>query len=1143
MANLSNLLTGQSNLVTDQDLAAVATTGSYTDLVNKPTIPTGSYTDLTNKPTLATVATSGSYADLTNKPSLSAVATSGSYADLSNKPIVISLKVTAIGYPGDDLAADPAGSQQITITGTGFESTPTVYIGGTIAPAVTFVSSTQISVITPAKTAGTYDIYIVNPGGATAIMVFGISYSGLPSWTTPAGSLGIQESNWTVQLQATSNSAVTYALTSGSTLPSGVTLSSSGLITGTNVSVEQTFNFSVTAVDAENQDTSRSFSVTISIADPYFKYTTLLINGDTLATTTFNKDSSTNNAEVLVAGNTRADNLTPYSGNPTFGSVYFNGSTDYLKVPNSGLFGSGDWTIEFWVRSPAPQSDKSIIEARNSAGSTGSTAGFTLTLITGSEIRLWSGGEILRGSVTYVNQWVHVAVTKSGGTTKMYLNGVSVGTSTALGNMSDTEFHVATGYYGSTSLNTYTNMYISDLRVVKGSAVYSTNFTPPTTPLTAITNTVLLTAQYKGQPNNNLFLDSGPANLTINRVGTPMQGTFSPYGATWSNYFSGSDNLTTSTNSAFTLGTGNFTIEMWYNPSVSYVTGNGYLFDMGSNGTRIQLYQNTVYFLPVSGDYVQGPVGVGMTVGEWNHVAAVRNGSTITLYVNGTSVGSATNSNNQTDTQVRIGGYGGNLTNAFTGYISNFRLVKGTAVYTSNFIPPISPLTTISGTSLLACNSNRFVDTSTNNFAIAINNTPSVQRFSPFPPTSPYSASTLGGSVYFNPANSEALTFPTSSEFTLGTNDFTVEAWVYISDITTRKYIYAPGNDTASHTQGFGLEIWDNRLCMWATSGSDWNMLECDTSANRGNILIPQNAWTHVAAVRTGGNTFKSYVNGVLDRTFTNSGSIVNNGSGQILNIGRTTYLGSYAPFNGYISDLRVVNGTAVYTAAFTPPTTPLTAITNTKVLTKFANASIIDNTMMNNIRNVGNTQISTNVVKYGAGSMYFDGSGDGIMIVTPNPTFALGTGDFTIECWINTNVNSGDGFFRRIYMTDGPTGNASGNFQIAIEPSTGYVNLWETGGALNELGNSNVCDGVWHHIAATRSSSTLRLFVDGVQQISTTYSRNIVPNSSNPRPYIGTYDGSAGTFSGYIDEFRITKGFARYTANFTPPTAAFKTK
>ena len=134
---------------------------------------------------------------------------------------VETLRIGSISYPGDDLAADPNGGQTITVVGAGFAATPTVYVGGTIASSVTFVSTTQITFTAPAKTAGTYDVYVVNPSGATAIRVMGMSYSGTPAWTTAAGSLGTVESEISIQLQATSNSAVTYALASGSTLPAG----------------------------------------------------------------------------------------------------------------------------------------------------------------------------------------------------------------------------------------------------------------------------------------------------------------------------------------------------------------------------------------------------------------------------------------------------------------------------------------------------------------------------------------------------------------------------------------------------------------------------------------------------------------------------------------------------------------------------------------------------------------------------------------------------------------------------------------------------------------------------------------------------------------------------------------------------------
>jgi hypothetical protein len=123
------------------DLSAVATSGSYADLTNKPTLApvatSGSYADLTNKPTLAPVATSGSYADLTNKPTLAPVATSGSYADLSNKPAL-----AAVATSGDynALVNKPNLSGFLTTTG---------------APAATTINSTTVNATTVSATTTT----------------------------------------------------------------------------------------------------------------------------------------------------------------------------------------------------------------------------------------------------------------------------------------------------------------------------------------------------------------------------------------------------------------------------------------------------------------------------------------------------------------------------------------------------------------------------------------------------------------------------------------------------------------------------------------------------------------------------------------------------------------------------------------------------------------------------------------------------------------------------------------------------------------------------------------------------------------------------------------------------------------------------
>ena len=126
-------------------------------------------------------------------------------------------------------------------------------------------------------------------------------------------------------------------------------------------------------------------------------------------------------------------------------------------------------------------------------------------------------------------------------------------------------------------------------------------------------------------------------------------------------------------------------------------------------------------------------------------------------------------------------------TNYFRGYISNVRIVKGAAVYTSNFTPSTTPLTAISGTSLLTCQSNRFKDNSSNNFAITVTGTPTVQAFEPFEPTASYSAATYGGSGYFS-GSSQSLSVPVNSTFNFA-GDFTIEFFAYATSADASEHI------------------------------------------------------------------------------------------------------------------------------------------------------------------------------------------------------------------------------------------------------------------------------------------------------------------------------------------------------------------
>jgi hypothetical protein len=180
----------------------------------------------------------------------------------SNSPTV-----TSITYTGDDTATNITGGDTVTINGTNFSIGVNVLIGEVQVNQVTRVSSTQLTFIAPANAAGSYILYVINPDGSAAISVPGIQYSGVPAWTTVAGSLGTSnvQTSFSTTLAATGDAPISYALVSGS-LPAGINLNTaSGVISGTTTAnTSTTYNFTVRATDAQNQDTNRAFSLTIT---------------------------------------------------------------------------------------------------------------------------------------------------------------------------------------------------------------------------------------------------------------------------------------------------------------------------------------------------------------------------------------------------------------------------------------------------------------------------------------------------------------------------------------------------------------------------------------------------------------------------------------------------------------------------------------------------------------------------------------------------------------------------------------------------------------------------------------------------------------------------------------------------------------
>jgi len=347
----------------------------------------------------------------------------------------------------------------------------------------------------------------------------------------------------------------------------------------------------------------------------------------------------------------------------------------------------------------------------------------------------------------------------------------------------------------------------------------------------------------------------------------------------------------------------------------------------------------------------------------------------------------------------------------------------------------------------------------------------------------------IGGSGYFDGSGDYLNTSANATQF--GTGDFTIEFWIYFNAVnnSTTKFIFDMRNAGATSASFLAQESSNN----WTF----WNGAGTSISSGFTSSTFKATNWTHVAISRSSGVT-KFFVNGTQ------------------------------------------TNSVADTSTSFTPPTAPLTAVTNTSLLLNCTNGAIFDNAMMNDLETVGNAQISTSVVKYGTGSMYFDGTGDALA-VSNKVINSLDTGAFTIEMWVYRLGNGTGGASAYDALLGSNIDAASALYGIYVTRSSGVINFFNSAGLVsssNSLSNSS-----WTHIAISRTSANnLQIFINGVSGYSATNTGT--GTLINPL-FIASDNTTSGNskFYGYIDDLRITKGYARYTSNFTPPTSALSDK
>jgi len=183
-----------------------------------------------------------------------------------------------------------------------------------------------------------------------------------------------------------------------------------------------------------------------------------------------------------------------------------------------------------------------------------------------------------------------------------------------------------------------------------------------------------------------------------------------------------------------------------------------------------------------------------------------------------------------------------------------------------------------------------------------------------------------------------------------------------------------------------------------------------------------------------------------------------------------------------------------------------------------------------------GDAQISTAVnTPFGTGDgvLAFDGTGDYLQAAESNSNLTFDTGDFTVEFFIYYNSTNTDDLLLDWRNSVG------GQDRIVLFQTGGNLTLFNPNNTTTTIFTPST--NIWYHVSLCRSSGTLRAYVDGIQVFSVANAVNYLPPGSTNGIYIGGIAFASGyDFNGYLSNIRITKGVARYTENFTPPTAPF---
>ena len=716
-----------------------------------------------------------------------------------------------------------------------------------------------------------------------------------------------------------------------------------------------------------------------------------------------------------------------------------------------------------------------------------------------------------------------------------------------------------------------------------GSGTTALSLTFAAQPVTNSGKTVALITQEDSSatPDNNYtyYTDVSSNNVSLSLSGTGDAVTtqsYSPY-SKYSLFMyeqnggTGGAGLEFDASANYSFGTSDFTIEWWqywhedqagYGTlyDCNYITNANCLIQTANNSNAYATYLNSTSNIMTESSAAE--------TGQWYHYALVRNGSgtnNIKMYRNGVVTAQQTYTGNiGAVTGIGIGkptsGTGQTSHHLDHSSICDFRIVNGTAVYTTTFTPPTEPLTDIANCVLLispkaiikdysgeGATLTRSYDASGNRYTwTGIGNT-STMAFTPFDKFE-YDPDVTGGSFQFTRSQSGQLTGTLPN---VGTGDFTIQCWIRLKELNSNSTFFT--NSVANDGSKFQWYL---------QSASETISVYGDGSTINSNHKPPINTWNHIALVRdTSAGNMYFYMNG--ERLWSNA--ISSNATLDFPLGGSGMQIGCYSTgefMNGWIADMRfsdVPEYSYSNPSLFPVPESPLYGSTPTSGsgstgstvmhIATGKDLRVHDKSQTVPYLNMDGTGLSGEgtIAKFGGNSMKFNGAGRYILGVETRTTgydgdlFNLYNEDaFTIESWIYVTDNTD---YNTIFHT-GAGDVADGSFtQLAVHP-TGVLNYYRSSTLVLASAASQISNNTWHHIALTGDGGTLRIFIDGVLKDTATSASSHYPYAGMDM-HIGDRMSGAGSgnypFGGYMQDFRITKGLARYTSTFTPPTAALE--